>query len=288
MRKASAVDQEQKQVGTIEELTDVYESISSTQIAKVKSKVELSKEFFALLWSHYTALRIDPKSRITERNVEGPLAHKQVFVLISAEGGLSGDIDQRLIETVTKNYKKDTTDIIVLGTHGANQLLQRGIPFVRYFQVPETDHYIDVSPIVDAVLPYSKIVIYYEEYQSLGVQEIQRIDLISSIKSMSEGVDENSMTPNETIFEPSINEIADQMEIGMMSLALSQAIIESGLAQSASRFNAMSEAKKHAMELLALLQLEYHRSRRSDSDRRLREVLVAIKKKRKHIAERTK
>ena len=70
------------------------------------------------------------------------------------------------------------------------------------------------------------------------------------------------------------------MEVTMMTLALSQAILESSLAQDASRFNAMAVAKKRASELLGDYQLEFHRAKRSESDRRLREVMVSLKKKR--------
>jgi len=282
MRRASTIEKDSVQIETVENLTGMFESIASTQVAKVKDKVELSKEFFQLLWTRYRSIRIDPKSRITNRDLS-PANAKNVFVLISAEAGLSGDIDQRLIETMLQEYDKTTTDIVVLGTHGATQLTQQNIPFTHYFQVPETDKYIDVSPVVAVILPYSKVVVYYEEYVSLGVQEIKTIDLISRMRDMSEEADpdEDIITAQDTIFEPSLDEIADQMETTMMSLALSQTILESSLAQSASRFNAMAVAKKRAFELLGLYRLEYHRSRRSESDRRTREVMISIKKKKR-------
>lgn len=65
MRRASVVQEETKQISTVETLTGAFESISSTRVAKVKSRVELSKEFFDLLWKRYSSIRIDPKSRIT-------------------------------------------------------------------------------------------------------------------------------------------------------------------------------------------------------------------------------
>lgn len=282
MRRANVIIKDTQQIGTVKDLTGVFESLASTQVAKVKSKVELSKEFFQLLWQRYTALRIDPNTRITSRDDGNG---KQVFVVISAEAGLSGDIDQRLIETMLSSYDEKTTDIVVLGTHGATQLTQRGIPFIHYFQVPETDRYIDVSPVIDAIMPYSKMIVYYEEYVSLGVQEIKTIDLMSSMRDMSEEANEDAMTAFDTIFEPSLDEIADQMEETMMTLALSQTILESSLAQAASRFNAMAVAKKRAMELLTGYRLEYHRSKRSDSDRSLREIMVSLKRK-KHAGAR--
>lgn len=286
MRRASAIEKEAAEITTVQDLTSVFESLASTQVAKVKNKVELSKNFFELLWKRYSSIRVDPKTRITNRDLTDANA-KKVFVIISAEAGLSGDIDQRLIGAMQQDYNPETTDIIVLGSHGASQLTQRGIPYVRFFEVPESDEYIDVSPVIEAVLPYLKIVVYYKEYVSLGVQNIKSIDLISSVKDMSEDVDidEDIMTVSDTIFEPSLDDIADEMELTMMQLALSQTILESSLAQAASRFNAMAVAKKRAGELIGDFMLEFHRAKRSESDRRLREVLISLKKKRRTAGE---
>lgn len=281
MRRPAAIEKDAREIETVQDLTGVFESLASTQVAKVKGKVELSKQFFQLLWARYSSIRVDPNTRITHRELGEEGQKEQVFVVISAEAGLSGDIDQRLVEVVRQNYNEQTTDIVVLGSHGATQLTQQGIPYIRFFQVPETDNYIDVSPVIDAVFPYSRIVVYYEEYVSLGVQNIRSIDLISSMREMSEDADEDAMTAADTIFEPSLDDIAEQMEMTMMTLALSQTILESSLAQAASRFNAMAVAKKRAGELLGEFTLEFHRAKRSESDRRLREVLISIKKKRR-------
>jgi F-type H+-transporting ATPase subunit gamma len=282
MRRASAIEREAEQINTVKDLTGVFESLASTQVAKVKGKVEESKTFFQLLWRRYTSVRVDPQARITNRELGD--TGKKVFVVISAEAGLSGDIDQRLIGNMEEHYDPKTTDIIVLGSHGASQLTQRGIPYVRFFKVPESDQYIDVSPVIEAVLPYSQIVVYYEEYVSLGQQNIKSIDLISSMRTMSEEADEDSMTAADTIFEPSLDDIADEMELTMMRLALAQTILESSLAQAASRFNAMATAEKRAGDLVNDFMLEFHRAKRAESDSRLREILVSLKKKRR-IAE---
>lgn len=283
MRRANVIEKDMAGIGTLKDLTNVFESLASTQVAKVKNKAQLSQEFFNLLWKRYTTIRIDPKKRLAVREGVGDNG-KKVLVLISAEAGLSGDLDMRMIETMQDEYKAGNTDIVVLGSHGASQLTQRGIPYIRFFQVPESDSYINVTPIIEAVRPYSEIAVYYEEYISLGQQEVRRIDLVTHMKDMSEGVEEGTMTDIDTIFEPSLAMIADQMEETMMSLALSQTILQSGLAQAASRFNAMTVAEDRATELLGEYKLEFHRAKRSESDRRLREVLVSIKKKKREAA----
>lgn len=284
MRRANVIEKDAAGIETLKDLTSVFESLASTQVAKVKGKVLMSQQFFELLWQRYTSLRVDPKKRITNREGVGDNGRK-VLILISAEAGLSGDLDMRMIETMQAEYDPIDTDIVVLGSHGASQLTQRGIPYVHFFQVPETDRYIDVSPVIDAVRPYEKITVYYEEYLSLGQQEVRSINLVTHIQEMSEDASEDVITDADTIFEPSLDEIADEMESSMMSLALSQTILQSGLAQAASRFNAMTVAEDRAGELLGEYKLEYHRAKRSESDRRLREVLVGIKKKRRERME---
>ena len=281
MRRPNAILKESEEIVTVEDLTSVFESLAMTQIAKIKTKVEMSKDFFDLLWAKYSALRVDPESRLTHRDSKETT--KDVYVVISAEAGLSGDIDLRLIETVLKNYDPKTTDIIVLGSHGAQQLRQRGVSFVRYYRVPESDSYIDVSPVIEAIKPYRNAKVYYEEYVSIGVQGIKSIDLIQTIKTMSENADDPSslISERDTIFEPSLDEIAGIMETAMMSLAFAQVILESSLAQDASRFNAMAVAKKRALELVGLYTLEYHRAKRSQSDRQMREVMTSLKRKKR-------
>lgn len=283
MRRPGTIEKEMNSIGTLKDLTSVFESLASTQVAKVKDKVLLSESFFDLLWQRYTSLRVDPKKRITGRGGVGDNGRK-VLVLISAEAGLSGDLDMRMIESMQSEYSPKDTDIVVLGSHGASQLSQRGIPYIKFFQLPETDQYINVNPVVDIIRPYEKITVYYEEYLSLGEQEVRSINLVTSIQSMSEKAEEDVMTANDTIFEPSLDEIADEMEASMMSLALSQTILQSGLAQAASRFNAMTVAEDRAGDLLRDYTMEFHRSKRAESDRRLREVLVGIKKKRRERA----
>ena len=284
MRRASLIEKESVQINTVQDLTGVFESIASTQVAKVKNKVQLSSNFFELLWSRYKSIRMDPETQIVNR-IDVKEGNKTAYIIISAEAGLSGDIDQRLIETMLQDYDEKTTDIIVLGSHGANMLTQRGIKFVRYFQVPESDKYIDVSPVIDAILPYTKVVVYYEDYVSLGVQDIKSIDLMSSMRDMSKDIEteEEVMTAEDTIFEPSLDYIADQMEMTMMTLTMSQTILDSSLAQAASRFSAMAVAKKRANELLGAYRLEFNHAKRAESDRRMREVLVGLKNKRKRL-----
>jgi len=72
----------------------------------------------------------------------------------------------------------------------------------------------------------------------------------------------------------------DHLERSMMQIAVSQLILESKLAQYASRFRAMSAANQRAVEAKDDLNLEFNRARRALKDERLKEIVNGLKKSR--------
>ncbi|QQR52718.1 F0F1 ATP synthase subunit gamma [bacterium] len=273
-----AIEAEASQVGTVSELTGVFESIASMRIGKIKDRVVRSQQFFAELWQIYTQLRVDPNDRLTGKN--GPKRQKQnVFLALTAEGGLSGDIDQRIVRTVLENLDPNTTDLIVIGAHGATQFVQHKAKIKRYFRLPDIDQTIDVSPIVDELLGYAHPTVWYQRYISLTVQEVGRIDLLGRVRALattSKAAEENIISPRDYLFEPSVDDVVRYLESVMMEIALSQVILESRLAQYASRFTAMSAAKKRAKELQTLLLMNYNRARRGEADDRIKEIVNSM------------
>jgi F-type H+-transporting ATPase subunit gamma len=279
--RSLAIEKEAGQVGTVHELTGIFESIASMRIGKIKDRVTKSQEFFSELWQIYTQLRIDPSERLTGKN--GPERDKpNVFLALTAEGGLSGDIDQRIVRTVIDNIDPKTTDLIVIGAHGATQFVQNKVKIKRYFRLPDIDQAIDVSPIVDELLGYKQPTVWFQRYVSLSVQEVGRIDLLGRVRALGTSTSkdkedaEGIISPRDYLFEPTVDDVVRYLESVMMEIALSQVILESRLAQYASRFTAMSAAKKRAKELQTLLLMNYNRARRGEADDRIKEIVNAM------------
>ncbi len=275
-REALTIQKEVGQVGTISELTSIFESIASMRISKIKDKVTRSQRFFDELWQIYTQLRVNP----TERMATG---HKKrdkpnIFLVLTSEGGLSGDIDQRIVSTVMENYDPATTDLIVIGAHGATQFVQRKVKIQRYFRLPDVDQAIDVSPIVQELLGYQMPTVWFQRYVSLSVQEVGRIDLISRVKALGTDAEKstNIISPRDYLFEPNVEEVVRYLESVMMEIVLSQVILESRLAQYASRFTAMSAAKKRSQEMKLELVMAFNRAKRGEADERTKEIVNAM------------
>ena len=72
--------------------------------------------------------------------------------------------------------------------------------------------------------------------------------------------------------------VAAHLERSMMQIAVSQLILQSKLAQYASRFRAMSASHQRADESKQELHMLYNRARRAIKDERLKEIVNGLKK----------
>jgi len=281
MRRPLEIKAEEVAAQSVVSLTSALETLSSMQIAKTKNKVLISNQFFEEVWTIYKQIRVDAFFNFGRRIDERPI-NKELLILITAKGGLSGDIDNRLVRKVDERYDPVKNDILVIGHHGALKLKQAHIDYEYYFDLPEGD-YINVDPLMDITRKYAKSRIFYQHYVSLSQQEIKDVDLSEVVSSKGRIADLSTVsrelvTEKTYIFEPSSYAVAAYLENSILRLTISQFIYDSRLAQVASRFKAMSAAKERSVEHAGELHTEYNRAKRTQIDTRLKESLAGLKK----------
>lgn len=281
MRRPLEIKAEEAGARSVVSLTSALESISSMQIAKTKNKVLISNQFFDEVWNIYKQIRVDVMFNYGRAIDETPI-NKELLILITAKGGLSGDIDNRLIRKFLEHYDETKNDVLVIGHHGTTKLKQAHVEFTYYFDLPEHD-YINVDPLMEITKKYAKSRIYYQNYISLSQQEIKDVDLSDVVSSKGRVADMATVTDDQVtektyIFEPSSYAVAAYLENSILRLTISQFIYDSRLAQVASRFKAMSAAKERSIANALGLHMEYNRAKRNQVDTRLKESMSGLKK----------
>ncbi len=280
MTKLNEIEKQTIAMSTMVELTSVFEGIASMRISRIKNQVLQSTQFFRELWSIYSQLRVDSLFRYGRGDGNMKVNDKELIIIITSEGGFSGDIDQRLVKQMLKEYDPKKQDIIVIGHHGVVQLEQRDVEYKKYFILPVSDQNINPAPIVNYVQQYSNTVVYYQEYVSLMNQEVKKISInsaVTEIGSKSEKL-ENIISEETYIFEPSTYAVVGHLERSMLNIAVSQLILQSKLAQYASRFRAMSTSHQAADDRLTHMTLKYNRTKRAIKDDRIKEIINGMKK----------
>lgn len=275
MRQLTEIADNRDSVATIVNLTGAFEGIASMRIVQIKDQVQQSSEFFAELWRIYKQIRVDELFHFGRHQSSSNVIDKELMILITSEGGFSGDIDERLVNEALSRYKSEQNDIIVIGHHGLVLLQQRGVRPKRSFQLPKRDRNITAAPLIVEVQQYASTTVYFESYQSLASQDIKTIKLATAVAERGKTVEASDEVISEInyIFEPSTFAVIDHLERSMMQITLSEVILESKLAQYASRFKAMSVAKEKADDTLRDLSWLYMRAKRHIKDERLKETI---------------
>lgn len=281
MRELAELKNERDMAAIMVELTSAFEGIASTRISQIKDQAQRSALFFDDLWQIYSQIRVDDLFHFGRRGASDKVIQKELLLLITSEGSFSGDIDQRLVEEALKAYKPEVNDIVVVGHHGVAQLSQHGVSVAKSFRMPTNDKNFNVQPLIAEVQRYAEAVVFYESYVSLMVQNVKSLKLGQAVteRGASVKVAGEIISESNYIFEPSTFAVVDHLESSMMQITLSEVILESKLAQYASRFRAMRFSHEKADESLTDLNWQYSRARRHVKDERLKEVINGLRRR---------
>lgn len=282
MRSLNDIAKERDSMATMGKLTSAFEGIASMRIAQIKDQVLQSQAFFSELWRIYSQINVDVLFNFGHHDADFVPVQKELLILITSEGSFSGDIDQRLINEALKSYDPQKNDIVVIGHHGAVQLAQNNIKYLRSFKTPQKDININVTPLTNIAQKYTSTRVYYQNYISLTDQRIKNIQLGTAVTARGRQVaaGEDVITEKNYIFEPSSFEVVNHLERSMMQIMLAELILESKLAQYASRFKAMTAAQDKASERLLELVMFFNRGKRHIKDERLKEIMNGLRNSR--------
>jgi F0F1-type ATP synthase gamma subunit len=263
MKNPRELLKDQSVTGTLVVLTGAFEGISSTHLAKIKNQVLEAGDFFDELWNIYSQLRVDSLFHFGRSQSKGEIIDKELYLLITGQAGFSGDIDQKLIRLMLETFDSEKRDIKI----------------VKYFKLPTRDQNINVTPLVDIVQKYRSTTLFYEKYTSLTSQTVESMQLSSAVqaqgsRSQGKGKDKDEVISEVNyIFEPSVYAVVDHLESTMLHITISQLILDSKLAQYASRFKAMTAAHLGAEDTEKTNYTRYRQALRSLNDERSRETI---------------
>lgn len=286
MSKLKVLQSNVSEIDAVRDLTETFEQIASIRIKEAKDQVDFSKKFINDIWTIYSNLRISTlreQGKDTKKIIEKTLVRggkgKTIYVVITSTAGLSGEINKKIMEKMLSDYKKaKNVEIVTIGRYGEIILNERHIPIVQKFDLPDFVDEKFIANVISVIKDYERIFVYYEEFESISVQNPKDLELTLNDFKQRELTGNDFISPDTYLFEPSYEEVLQYFESIMFGVALSQKVIESKLAQFASRFIAMDEANNVASGMLKKLKMQVFREKRSIKDRRTKEFICVLKK----------
>lgn len=263
-----------RSVKNISQVTRALEAVSASKVRKAVAAVTATRAYATKAWQVLTHIARQPGRAVLHPLLARRPAINNILVLvISGDRGLAGAYNTNIIRFVTQRFDRSGIPVryVAIGRKGRDLLLRRRKQVIAEFaNLPAAPSFADVSAIghvaVDEFLKgdADEVYLVYTDFVNMVRQEpvikkLLPLEVGDGVGRVEEYAHQHLAAAY--IYEPSEEELLDEIIPRFTALQVYQAILEALASEHAARMVAMSNATENAIELVSHLQLQYNKAR---------------------------
>ena len=268
-------------------ILETYEEIAASRMERIRSSVLKSRDFLLEINAIFQQVKSSYKNRIDilmkKNKVKDPSKltfikrnGKTVYVLVTANTRLYGEIIQKTYDVFIENLIKENKDVIIIGKLGASLFDADKEKFkttVTYFDFPDNRiDYDALKKITEVIIQYEQAVVFYQQFSSV----INQLPIITNISGDPLPWEENGPEVK-FLFEPSLEKIMAFFEKEIFKTIFEQTIFESELAKFAARMLALDASSGNTKNKVKELLFQKEQFRHQQINRKQLETFSSMK-----------
>lgn len=265
-----------KSVNSTRKITSAMEMIANAKLFRMRNKMESNRIYASKIHEVVTSIMMDhPDS-------ENPLlksskSDRSMYIVFCSDLGLCGAYNQNVLKAVREVVKKED-DIYLIGTSLYHTFVEDGYHLLNEEAI-ENDAITpqklnEITSIgIQKYLAHDigGLVIIYTHFVNTMTFSVKKDQLLPFVlKEESKQIDEPFV---ETLFEPNVDEILDELIPMMISSVAYSDWMETSVSEQGSRRMAMKTATDNADELSDQLLLEYNKARQAAITQEITEIV---------------
>ncbi len=283
------IKRRRESVQSTQQITKAMKLVATVKLQKARGKAESNKPYFNMLYETISSILAMTKN-VDHRFLQENENSKKAVIVITSNRGLAGGYNSNIVKLVTGGFKPEDTYIYAVGRKGIEGLSRKGFSIHRdYSEVINGPLFSDATEISKELLTqYSKgeigeIYIAYTNFKNTVVQEPVLAKLLpisaedfeaeegSEVAKAVEEAREKKLIMN---FEPTPEEVLDQIVPKYMANIIFGAFLEAVASENGARMQAMDSATSNADDMISSLSLKYNRARQSAITQELTEIIA--------------
>lgn len=269
-----------KSVSSTMQITSAMKMVSAAKLSKAQDAIQsmrpYSEKLTDLLQSLSASLEGDQASVYSEqREIKNILV-----VSISSNRGLAGAFNTNIIKAsknlVEETYSDKNISFLTIGKK-ANDILDKTYTVVENNNKIFDDlAYANAEEIAQKLMDsftagtYDKIVLLYNQFINAATQKIAEEQFLPIKEAQSDGTSKVSL---DYLFEPSKEEIVEQLIPKSLKVQFFKALRDSFASEHGARMTAMHKATDNATELRDSLKLVYNKARQASITNEILEIV---------------
>ena len=266
-----------RSIKNIAQVTGALQAVSASKVKKAMSALMRTRPYATKAWQVLMHMAAQPgRSSLHPLLAERDRVERILVIMISGDRGLAGACISNIVRFTQQKFDQFGVPVqyITVGRKGRDLMLRRGKNILAEFSnLPAAPSFLDVSAIgrmaVDEYLDgnVDEVYLVYTDFINMGRQVPTTKKLLPFEYEVADDLRVQTYGtapkgPNPTyIYEPSPEELLDEIIPRFTGLQVYQAVMESLASEHASRMIAMKNATDNAIDLSAALQLEYNKAR---------------------------
>ncbi len=209
---------------------------------------------------------------------------KVLVIVVTSDRGLCGafnaNIGKATIALIQEKYAAlhaaGQVEVLTLGKKGAEYLGRRGYKLnTAHTEIFSGLNFGKVRVLGDEILAdfaagkYDVVDLIFNEFKNVATQIIRTEQLLP----LQENADTATASNVDYIFEPSEEQIINELIPKSVKLSIFRSLLESNASEHGARMTAMDKATDNAGELIKALKLEYNRSRQAAITKEILEIV---------------
>jgi F-type H+-transporting ATPase subunit gamma len=209
---------------------------------------------------------------------------KVLVIVVTSDRGLCGafnaNIGKATIALIQEKYAAlhaaGQVEVLTLGKKGAEYLGRRGYKLnTAHTEIFSGLNFGKVRVVGDEILAdfaagkYDVVDLIFNEFKNVATQIIRTEQLLP----LQESADTATASSVDYIFEPSEEQIINELIPKSVKLSIFRSLLESNASEHGARMTAMDKATDNAGELIKALKLEYNRSRQAAITKEILEIV---------------
>ncbi|AKQ47244.1 ATP F0F1 synthase subunit gamma [Rufibacter radiotolerans] len=263
-------------VGSTQQITKAMKMVAAAKLRRAQDNILRMRPYASRLNSILSNL--SNVSSEAGENVYGQKREVQrvLIIAVTSDRGLCGAFNSNVMKAVNilinERYSAQAAagnvEVMAIGKKGHEYFLKRNMPLAGdYTTIFGNLSFERVRVAAEQAMDgfvagtYDQVDLVYNEFKNVATQIVRTEQLLPIQEKTEEQV--ANQVESDYIFEPSKEEIVEQLIPKSLKIQVYKAVLESNASEHGARMTAMDKATENAGELLKELKLTYNRTRQA-------------------------
>jgi F-type H+-transporting ATPase subunit gamma len=272
-------------VNSTQQITKAMKMVSAAKLRRATDAITQMRPYAKKLAEMIAT--VSAKTEAGQENVFTQVrpVNNVLILVVTSDRGLCGafnaNIGKATIALIQEKYADlhaaGKVEVLTFGKKGAEYLGRRGYKLnTAHTEIFAGLNFNKVRVVGDEILAdfaagkYDVVELIFNEFKNVATQIIRTEQLLP----LQESADSSTSASNvDYIFEPSEEQIINELIPKSVKLSVFRALLESNASEHGARMTAMDKATDNAGELIKALKLEYNRSRQAAITKEILEIV---------------